>query len=228
VKNLYGTALSGPCVSQHRAHTEVSTERKGCRKSWQRSLPLHATSGHSNTCDRPPQDGRILSRGRSCEVRRLWALPQEILIKRLTVAGQSLLRDFWMLWRPLRLGWMVRRGLAIGPRIPTDDCFPGVTAIKTREGPREASDPLNLWMKPPEFYEDVLSQPNSAYLVFNTRKHSPTLYGVLITYGKRPWVRMLWAKTRDLNRWSRQWEPLFQEICTLGGEGLPAGAAVSK
>jgi hypothetical protein len=159
---------------------------------------------------------------------RLWALPQGILIERLTVAGQSLLRDFLMLWRPLRIGWMIRRGLAVGPRIPTDDCFPAVTAIKTREGPREASDPLNLWMKPPEFYEDVLSQAHSGYLVYETRKHSSTPCGVLITYGKRPWVRMLWAKTRDLNRCSRQWEPLFQEICNLGGDGLPAGASAIK
>jgi hypothetical protein len=159
---------------------------------------------------------------------RLWALPQDILIKRLAVAGQSLLRDFLMLWRPLRLGWMIRRGLAIGPRIPTDDCFPAVTAIKTRQGPREANDPLNLWMKPPEFYEDVLSRPNGGYLVYDMRKKSFTPYGVLITYGKEPLVRMLWAKTRDLNRWSRRWEPLFQGICDLGEEGLVSGAVAMK
>lgn len=149
---------------------------------------------------------------------RIWALPQHVLLERLTAAGPSLLHDFWVLWRPLRLGWMIRRGLAIGPRIPADDCFPTVTAIKTREEPREASDPLNLWMKPPEFYEDVLSQPDSGYLVYDTRRHSSTPYGVFVTYGKRPWVRMLWAKTRDLNRWGRQWARLFQEIGDLGEE----------
>ena len=134
---------------------------------------------------------------------RVWALPQDILIERLSVVGPSLLRDFWTLWRPLRLGWMIRRGLAIGPRIQTDDSFPAVTAIKTREGPRDANDPLNLAMKPPEFYEGVLSRPNTGYLVYDLRKKSSTPYGVLITYGKEPWVRMLWAKTRDMNRWSR-------------------------
>jgi hypothetical protein len=159
---------------------------------------------------------------------RRWALPQDILIERLTVVGRSLLQDFWMLWRPLRLGWMIRRGLAIGPRIPTDDCFAAVTAIKTRQGPREANDPLNLWMKPPEFYEDVLSRPNSGYLVYDMRKNSATPYGVLITYGKEPWVRMLWAKTRDLNRWSRGCEPLFREICDLGEEDLRSRAAAMK
>jgi hypothetical protein len=152
----------------------------------------------------------------SARHKRLWALSQDILIDRLTAAGPPLLRDFWMLWRPLRLSWMIRRRLAIGPRIPGDDCFPGVSAIKSREGPREANDPLSLWMKPPEFYEDVLSQPNNGYLVYDIRKHSSTPYGVLITYGERPWVRMLWARTRDLNRWSRKWDPLFREICDLG------------
>jgi hypothetical protein len=168
------------------------------------------------------------SEGDPARHERLWALRQDILIERLTVVGQSLLHDFWMLWHPLRLGWMIRRGLAIGPRIPTDDSFTAVTAIKTREGPRDANDSLNLWMKPPEYYEDVLSRPNSAYLVYDTRKHSCAPYRVLITYGKRRWIRMLWAKTRDLNRWSRQWEPLFQGICDLGEEGLRSGAAAIK
>jgi hypothetical protein len=159
---------------------------------------------------------------------RLWALPQHVLIERLTAAGPSLLGDFLILWRPLRLGWMIRRGLAIGPRIPADDCFRGVTAIKTREGPREESGPLNLWMKPPEFYEDVLSQPDNGYLVYDTRKHSSTPHGVLITYGERPSVRMVWAKTRDLNRWGRRWEPLFRDICDLGREDSRSDAAATK
>lgn len=146
---------------------------------------------------------------------RLWSLPQNILIERLTSVAPSLLRDFWMLWRPLRLGWMIRRGLAIGPRLPADDEFLGVRAIKTREGPREASDPINLWMKPPEFYEDVLSQPNRGYLVYDARKHPPKLLGVLITFGKLPWIRLRWARTRDLNRWSREWESVFQENCDV-------------
>ena len=159
---------------------------------------------------------------------RLWALPQDILIERMTVVSRSLLQDFWMLWRPLRLGWMVRRGLAIGPRIPTDDNFPKVTAIKTREGPSDASDPLNLSMKPPEFYEDVLSRSNSGYLVYDLRKRSLSPYGVLITYGKEPWVRMLWAKTRDLDRWSRRWEPVFRGICNLGEEDSRLGVEATE
>ncbi len=168
------------------------------------------------------------SEGDPARHERLWALPQDILIERLTAVGPSLLQDFWMLWRPLRLGWMIRRDLVIGPRIPTDDCFAAVTAIKTRQGPREANDPLNLWMKPPEFYEGVLSRPNSGYLVYDMRKNSSTPYGVFITYGKEPWVRMLWAKTRDLNRWSRRWEPLFREICDLGEEDPRSCPAAMK
>lgn len=158
----------------------------------------------------------------------LWALPQDILVERLTTVGQSFLQDFWRLWRPLRLGWMIRRGLAIGVRIGTDDNFPAVTAIKMREGPRDEDDPLNQSMKTPEFYEDVLSRPDCGYLVHDMRKHSLTPYGVLITYGKEPWVRMLWAKTRDLNRWSRQWEPFFREICDSGQRRLVSGAVSVK
>jgi hypothetical protein len=157
---------------------------------------------------RPPDD--------PVKYERLWALPQDVLIERLTVAGYSLFMDFWGLWRPLRLGWMIRRQLAIGPRIPIDLCYPEVTAIKTREGAREANDPLEMWMKPPEFYEDILSEPNSGYLLYDNRKRSSTPYGVLITYGQEDSMRMLWARTRDLNRWSRKWEPLFLSICNVG------------
>ena len=154
--------------------------------------------------------------GNPARYKRLWALPHDVLMGKLLADGQTLLQDFLTLWRPLRMGWMIRRGLAIGGRIPTDVTFQEVRGIKMRDGQPEPDDPLHLSMKPPEFYEDVLSQSNSAYLVYDMRKRSSHPYGVFITYGEIPRVRMLWAKTRELNKWSRKWEPLFHEICRLG------------
>jgi hypothetical protein len=159
-----------------------------------------------------------LPSGDPAKYKRLGALPREVLMERLNAIGYSLLIEFCRLWRPLRLGWMIRRRLAIGPRILTDLHFPEVTAIKAREGLSRPDDPLVAWMKPPEFYEDILRKPNTAYLVYDCRKRSSQPCGVVITYGRRNWVRMLWARTRDLNRWSRRWETSFLEIWNLAQE----------
>jgi len=147
---------------------------------------------------------------------RLWALPQDVLVGKLLASGGELMRDFLSVWRPLRMGWMIRRGLAIGPRIATDLSFPEVRGIKMRDGQPKPDDPLHLSMKPPAFYEDVLTQPNSGYLMYDTRKPGSAPCGVFITYGSPPYVRMLWAKMRDLHKWSQRWEPFFHSICDLG------------
>lgn len=165
------------------------------------------------------QTDESYAEGNSARHKRLWAAPQDVLADKLLADGQRLLQDFLTLWRPLRMGWMIRRGLAIGAKIPTDLTFPEVRGIKMRGGQPEPDDPLHLSMKPPAFYEDVLSKSNSAYLVYDMRRRSRHPYGVFITYGEVPWVRMLWAKTRELNRWSQKWAPLFHEIWALGKAG---------
>jgi hypothetical protein len=149
----------------------------------------------------------------------LAVLPHRVLIEQLTVIAYPMLAELCGLWRPLRLGWMIRRQLAIGPRMPTDSNFPNVSAIKLREGPSDPNDPLATWMKPPEFYDEILHQPNTAYLLYDSRKRSPFPCGVVVTYaGSERHVRMLWAKTRDLNEWSRRWEPSLLAIWNLAQE----------
>lgn len=147
---------------------------------------------------------------------RLWAMPQDVLVGKLLAGGGELMRDFLSVWRPLRMGWMIRRGLAIGPRIATDLNFPEVRGIKMRDGQTKPDDPLHLSMNPPEFYEDVLTQPNSGYLVYDTRKPGSSPCGVFITYGAPPYVRMRWAKMRDLNKLGQRWESFFRSIYDSG------------
>lgn len=149
----------------------------------------------------------------------LAALPHNVLIEQLTAIAHPMLAELCGLWRPLRFGWMIRRQLAIGPRMPTDANFQNVNAIKLREGPSNPNDPLTTWMKPPEFYDEILHEPNTAYLLYDSRKRSPFPCGVVVTYaGPARLVRMLWAKTRDLNKWSRRWEPSFLAIWNLAQE----------
>ena len=82
-------------------------------------------------------------------------------------------------------------------------------------------------MKPPESYEDILSEPNTAYLLYDNKKRSSVPYGVLITYGQRHWVRMLWARTRNLNRWSPVGTFVPDDLQLGAGElGQPADCSV--
>lgn len=146
----------------------------------------------------------------------LAVLPHQVLIDRLNAISYPLLTEFCSLWHPISLDWMIRRRLAIGPRILTDVQFPNVTGIKMREGPSTADDPLLARMKPPEFYDEILREPNTAYLLYDWKKRSSTPYGVVVTYpGPRRSVRMLWAKTRDMDNWSRRWEPSLLAIWNL-------------
>jgi hypothetical protein len=124
--------------------------------------------------------------------------------------GPDPIIEFWRLWRRLRLGWMVRRRLGIGPRLPSDGL--GVDAISVKRGPSGCDDALASWMKPPEFYDEVLDSPDTAYLLFDSKKPSSALYGVMFTYrGRDGFVRMRWVRSRDLRRWVTKWEPVFLE-----------------
>ena len=149
----------------------------------------------------------------------LAVLPHQVLIDRLNAISYPLLIEFCSIWHPISLGWMIRRRLAIGPRILTDVQFPNVTGIKTREGPSRADDPLLARMKPPEFYDEILREPNTAYLLYDWKKRSSIPYGVVVTYARSTRsVRLLWAKTRDMNKWSRRWEPSLLAIWNLARE----------
>jgi len=137
-------------------------------------------------------------------------LPKAAIEGGLQTIGPHLMAEFMNLWRPLRLGWMIRRGLAIGARLPTNATLEAVKKISIREGPAQYSEPFANWMNPPEFYEDVLQHPNAAYILYDFRKHSSCPYGAMVTYsGCRGHVRMQWAKVRDIRRWAAKWEPVF-------------------
>jgi hypothetical protein len=135
------------------------------------------------------------------------ALAKDAIVAEIGAIGPSPIIELMNLWRPLRLGWMIRRRLRIGARLPTDV---EVDGISVKRGPPDCNEPLASWIKPPEFYEDVLMHPNAAFLLFDCKKPSPFPYGAMITYrDQRGFVQMRWVRIRDLNRWVAKWEPVF-------------------
>jgi len=137
----------------------------------------------------------------------LGVLAKSAIVAEVGAIGPSPIIELMNLWRPLRLGWMIRRRLRIGVRLPTSL---EVDGISVKRGPPDCSEPLAGWIKPPEFYEDVLTHPNAAFLLFDCKKPSSFPYGAMITYrDHRRVVQMRWVRIRDLNRWVAKWEPVF-------------------
>jgi hypothetical protein len=145
-------------------------------------------------------------------------IPKAAIEEELEHMSPSFLIEMLRLWRPLRLGWMIRRQLVIGPRFPGEDDLQGLKGFSIKAGPAACAEPLASWMKPPEFYEEILECPNVGYSLFDGRKKSRQSYGVAIayrsTYGN---VKLTWARTRDLNRWAKKWEPILLEKWALLG-----------
>ncbi len=166
--------------------------------------------GHaSGTIDLHKTDER-LPRSDPSRYESLGAISKSAIEEELRTIGPRLLGEFVNLWRPLRLGWMIRRRLCIGARLPTDLELKGGDGISVKAGPALCPELLASWMKPPEFYEDILCHPNAAYLLFDGKKPSSVPYGTVFTYkGKDGYVRMMWVRDRDLRHWARRWEPVL-------------------
>jgi hypothetical protein len=119
--------------------------------------------------------------------------------------GIEPIREFASLLRPLRLGWMVRRRLGIGPRL-----LSGMNGVSVKRGPTDCNEPFKTLMAPPKFYEEVLVEPDRAYLLFDTKKPCSEPYGVMFTYrGACGFVHLSWFRNSDVRRWGKKWEPVF-------------------
>lgn len=165
-------------------------------------LDVHKTNEHFSDADPQRYETVIL-------------IPKAAIEEELGRIGPSFLIEMLSLWRPLRLGWMIRRQLVIGPSFPGEDDLQGLKGFSIKAGPASCAEPLASWMKPPEFYEEILERPNVGYSLFDGKKKSRQPYGVAIAYrSPNGDVKLTWARTRDLNRWAKKWEPILLERWT--------------
>ena len=148
--------------------------------------------------------------GETSKYQTIGRISQDELITRLSVIGPEDLAEFLSLIRPIRLGWMIRRRLGIGPAFPPDSVLTAIRGIRIRQGNADLSEPFKTWMQPPEFYDEVLQDPGKAFYLFDCKKTNPsTPYGLLFTHpGPHGHVQMKWAKCRPLLKWAHKWETL--------------------
>lgn len=140
--------------------------------------------------------------------RTLGTLQRTVIENGLHAIGTDSIIELMNLWRPIHLGWMIRRRLGIGARLPSGPEIARVDGISVKQGPSKCCEPLSTWIKPPEFYDEILEHPDTAYILFDCTKRSSNPYGALITYlGHRGFVQMRWIKFRDVRRWATKWEP---------------------
>ena len=85
-------------------------------------VDLHKTNEHLPSTD--PQRYETVA-----------VIPKAAIEEQLQHIGPSLVIEMLSLWRPLRLGWMIRRRLVIGPRFPDEADLQGVKGISIKAGP---------------------------------------------------------------------------------------------
>lgn len=161
----------------------------------------------------------------------LGTLSKVEFFERMWLIGPHLMSELIGLMRPIRLGWMIRHSIGIGPALPPDSALRQVTGIHVGKGTAEIGEPLKGWIEPPMFYEDILQHPGRAYSLFDCKKRPATPYGLLVTYrGPHGYVQMIWIRRRDLFRWVARWEPhildLFRpllEAAARNASALPHG-----
>jgi hypothetical protein len=167
--------------------------------------PVHYTlhpGRHSGTIDLH-ETQELLPETDPSKHRTLWRRPKAKILEAIQGMGPRLVVELMSLFRPIRLGWIIRRGLAIGPRIPGEL---EVRKLSLRSGPAE---PLPACIKPPEFYEDVLETPFCGYTLYKRERTRDVPYGLMLSCpGPRGKVQLRWASLRDLRRFQARWEPV--------------------
>jgi hypothetical protein len=141
----------------------------------------------------------------------LATIGKDEIVRNVEVIGKDPVMGLLRLLRPIRLGWIARRRLGV-VAFPTEAELDRVSSIRIKAGPAEWVEPLKGWMKVPEFIDDILLMPNTAFLLFDCRRPSQPPYGVLFkVVGSHGVLSLCWFRLRDLKRWGAVMEGIFSE-----------------
>ena len=141
---------------------------------------------------------------------RLGAMPRDTFRGILAGIGPHLMAEFVRLWRPIRLDRLIREGLIIGGRVPTDGELGEVEKICLRRGASQLPPQLADSIRAPECYEDVLVPP--FYVRFLYKPHSRAPFAVMFTHlGRSGKARIKWARIQDLLCWTGKWQQILRE-----------------
>ena len=141
----------------------------------------------------------------------LAAIGKDEIVRNLEAVGKDPVIDLLRLLRPIRLGWIARRRLGV-VAFSMEAELDGLSNLRIKAGPAEWAEPLKSWMKVPEFIDDILVMPNTAFLLFDCRRPTQPPYGVLFTViGSHGVLSLCWIKLRDLRRLGAATETIVAE-----------------
>lgn len=121
------------------------------------------------------------------------------------------------LLRPLRLGWMMHRGIGIARGIDpmSDQDFAAVTRKRKRRLVLDAQlYEQNIFI--PEYLEEVYEFPDGQFTLFHGRRKIGFGFKATDAGGN---VRLFWIKRRDLLRFGHDWQQ--KVIDTLRSAAIP-------
>jgi hypothetical protein len=160
--------------------------------------------GHNSGAIDLHETNELVAEGNPSRHKTLWRQSRDQILDALHSVGPRLVVDLMSLFRPIRLGWIIRRGLSIGFRIPSEL---EVTKISLRSGELEM---IPASFRPPEFYEDVLQPPLGGYTLFRRQGSRYIPHGLMVSYSnKSREVQLRWTKLHDLRQFQARWEPIL-------------------
>lgn len=148
----------------------------------------------------------------------LLTVPREDILQKLRQLGPNHIQELLTLLRPIRMGWIGRRRLGV-VGFPTESEMSKVSAFRLTSEPVDRNL-LTCWMRTPEFLDEIPALPNDAFLLFDSRRLSSPLFGLLFKL-RLPGgdVQLRWIKCRDLMRWAAKMRAQFRAV--LGTESFP-------
>jgi hypothetical protein len=164
--------------------------------------------GHNSGIVDLHETRELVPEGDPSRHKTLWRRSKTRIAEDFKSIGPQFVAELMDLLRPIRLGWIVRRNMAIGCRIPGEVELEGVNKISVRRVADSCPEAVPVCLRPPEFYEDVLRPPCGGYVLFKYDHCLYRPYGLMVTcLGQHGKVRMLWARLRDLRKLQTRWEP---------------------
>ena len=170
------------------------------------SVDVHRTNEH-------------VSKDDDAKYETLLTVPREDILQKLRQLGPNHIQELLTLLRPIRMGWIGRRRLGV-VGFPPESELSKVSAFRLTSEPVDSTNLLTCWMRTPEFLDEIPELPNDAFLLFDSRRLSSPLFGLLFKL-RLPGgnVQLRWIKCRDLMRWAAKIKAQFRAV--LGTDGFP-------
>ena len=115
------------------------------------------------------------------------------------------------IFRPLRLGWLDHRGIAVVTGLlPTEQEIPAITRMRKKRRLAIDKQAFISNVRAPEFLEEILEGPDRVFTLIAMKRRIPRQigFGIKVT-GPSESPRLFWVKMSDLSAVVQRLQSLF-------------------